>query len=321
MGKLDHNTDAYRLVMETLHRLRQRLREELLGGHGQDWERLGIPDETREHLVGRRAREAAVSWRYSSGSDLLDFAGFINLFEIIAANQRLKDTFATLLSEPDVLRLRFLELDTILNRLAYAREITESDMELLLGFEERLRRLDARSPKEPPPPAVEAAKTVETGSAARERRATPQAAPAASPAAGAKSEARRPASPALSELDSTLGRGDDARVLTALYHEVTAVAEGLWTDPTEVQAPVWEKVRESEWYRKKFAPLNLRTISDFYDLADAAQQLVTSGKSRSELQDFLKDRNFAELLLKLRDLFHPLQTNPGARTGARPSKA
>ena len=141
MGKLDHNLDAYRLAASALERLRALIRRHLEALHGPDWETEALPADPAEFLAQRRARESNVKWNPSSSTDLLDFAGFCNLHEILNTHPRLSDGFARLVPEPQTLRLRFLELDTVLNRIAYARPVSDSDMELLLGFDERLRQL------------------------------------------------------------------------------------------------------------------------------------------------------------------------------------
>ncbi len=176
MTKLDHNLDAYRLAAAALERLRALLRRHLEAAHSPNWERDGIPASPRDFLMQRRDRENAVKWNSSAGVDLLDFAGFVNLYEVLASHPRLLDGFSRLVPDPQALRMRFLELDTVLNRIAYARPVSESDVELLLGFDERLRALvtdlvvdpsagaaapdealeSPKPPKHTPPPPAEA---------------------------------------------------------------------------------------------------------------------------------------------------------------------
>ena len=72
---------------------------------------------------------------------------------------------------------------------------------------------------------------------------------------------------------------------------------------TTLQARAWEKVRESTWYREQFAKLGLKPISDFFGLFDSAREKSISGASRTQLQDFLKEHNFVQVLLALKELF------------------
>jgi hypothetical protein len=367
MGKLDHNLDAYRLAASALERLRALIRRHLEAAHGSEWQAAGIPDDPGEFLAQRRNRESSVKWNPSSATDLLDFAGFVNLHEILTTHHRLRDAFSRLVPEPQTLRLRFLELDTVLNRIAYARPVSESDMELLLGFDERLRQLasdlnaeatgteqpareaapaavkaepkpparpleraaaQAATPLPPPPPPPPIPRSAQPAGAhtARHREEVGEAsaqpaqplsgsvrAATGKPAVGAAAKAP-PEPPVVSnDLEAALKRGEDAVVLSALYQEITALAEKLWGDSASVQAPTWDLVCESLWFRERFSALRLRVVSDFYDLLRAVNERRANGSTRMELQEFLKDRNFAQILMDLREFFRPLlaQGRPG----------
>jgi len=72
-------------------------------------------------------------------------------------------------------------------------------------------------------------------------------------------------------------------------------------------------VRESAWYETRFSALRLRVVSDFYDLLRNVQERMAAGTSRTDLHEFLKERNFAQLLMELREFFRPLAT--AARQG------
>jgi hypothetical protein len=356
MGKLDHNLDAYRLAAAALERLRSLIRRHLEAAHGAAWEAVAIPDDPREFLAQRRARESSVKWNPSSSTDLLDFAGFLNLHEVLVTHPRLRDSFARLAPEPHTLRLRFLELDTVLNRIAYARPVSESDMELLLGFDERLRQLvsdlaaaaetadlDAPAPAkaEPkraakhaehpapptpdpaspprstapveraapaPPPPREPEPPPERAAEPREKQSRAQtgAAPAPVKSAPAAGKAQGDGTGATKDLETALKRGDDRVVLATLYQEITGLAEKLWSDSASAHAPVWDVVCESSWYRERFSVLRLRVVSNFYDLLRAVHERRANGSSRNELHEFLKERNFAQLLMELREFFRPL---------------
>ena len=359
MGKLDHNLDAYRLAAAALERLRALIRRHLEAAHGPEWQTAGIPDDPGEFLAQRRARENNVKWNPSSSTDLLDFAGFVNLHEILTLHPRLSEAFSRLVPEPQTLRLRFLELDTVLNRIAYARPVSESDMELLLGFDERLRQLasdlnadaapseqpareaapapvkaepkrTARPPERavlpaarpvpppPPPPMPRAAQPAPPPAAAPREQPENSPGQTARPQTGSiRTTVNKPSAGATSrdapdtplgskDLEAALKRGDDAVVLGALYQEITGLAEKLWGDAASVQAPSWDVVCESQWYRDRFSTLRLRVVSDFYDLLRAVNERRANGGTRAELHEFLKDRNFAQILMDLREFFRPL---------------
>jgi hypothetical protein len=328
MTKLDTNLDACQMSSEILLRLRKIMRESLRAIHGKEWEATGIPDEIRDFLTQRQAREASINWNLSDAVDILDFAGFLNLYDVMAANPQILQRFLPLAPDASVLRIRFLELDTILTRIAYARPISESELGFLVTFEDRLKKtasapapaieeVPAAPPAKPgktaaaptpplkavPPPPPPAAPASRGGAPAPPPKAAPQkpaAAPEPEPVPAAV--AAGPVGP--QELDSALKRNDNKVILTALYQEVTALADGLWNGSVaSLQARAWEQVRESQWYHDRFGKLGLRPISDFFGLFDAAKQKMGAGTSRNDLQEFLKEHSFVQVLLALKDLF------------------
>ena len=326
MKKPDINTDAYRLVGECLYRIRHLLRDGLRAIHGENWEN-GIPEERLGFLKQRRSREASINWHLMDTSDVLDYAGFGDLFEVVEADPQLQQMFASLAGDVNVLRIRFMELDTILSRIAYVREVADTEMSFLVSFDERIRKVAAApktftpappdsTPKpsrvtEPAPhaepkaqPAAEV-KATATAAPAKEKKVEPggrrpaaAAPPTATPPAP-EPEAEAPAN----DIGVSLAEHKDGAVLLALYGEITAIADGLWNQSTPPFPVIWEKVRESDWYHKRFATLGLKSVSDFYGLVDEARNRLSSGATRAELQDLLKERNFAQILLALRELF------------------
>jgi hypothetical protein len=331
MPKIEINLDAYRLAAECLFRIRQLMRETLKATYGDEWDQEGIPDELHGHLISRRTREASINWHLSDSADLLDYTGFANIYEIIAANETLLDLFSVLAPDPNVLRIRFLELDTILNRIAYVRPVADTEIGFLVSFDERIRRLSAvpagqrqaaakpaaargsqkreskptpePAPTEPKSPPVAPVKE-KKGDAApvRETAPAPAAEPPAAPPAPAPQKPTAEA-PSDSHLDEALLAGRDNVVLAALYREITSLADGLWTQAAPALAVTWERVRESDWYNDRFTKLGLNSVSDFYGLVEEARERLLAGTSRNELQEFLKERNFAQVLLSLRELF------------------
>jgi hypothetical protein len=334
MTKLDTNLDACQMSSEILLRLRKIMRETLRAIHGKEWEVTGIPQEIRDFLTQRQAREASINWNLSDAVDILDFAGFVNIYDIMEANPQLLQRLLPLAPDASVLRIRFLELDTILNRIAFARPITESELGFLVTFEDRLKKTTggpppaveqapavaptkpAKAPSTPTPPPVAAptppppptAPVADAGPASQAK-ATPhkqQAPPPPSPPPAVEPAAPpAPAGPiGPQELDGAIHRNDNKVILTALYQEVTALADGLWNGAVaSLQARTWEQVRESQWYHDRFTKLGLKPISDFFGLFDTAKDKMGAGTSRNDLQEFLKDHNFVQILLALKDLF------------------
>lgn len=345
MTTTDYRLEAYRIITDNLTRIRGVLREALQQLHGPGWEAVVEPSDRRTFLAQRREREISINWRRTTVDDLLQYGNFSDLYEFVAADRRLLQHFAALASNEEVLRLRFLEVDAIFNRVAYARSISDSEMELLINFDERLRRLldlpsaapmavevplhsppqtpSAKAPPsqpEPPagqkpetrPPAPEKAPAAPQEPPPPEPRAKDTATRPSAPTAGPPGPTPPPAMISPSRLREALQAGDDSTVLAGLYGEVTAIADGLWSDSSCPSPRLWEVTRESSWYSENFTRLRLKPLSDFYDLVNSARERLLDGMSRKQLQDFLKEHNFAQILLALRDLFRAHL--PGAAT-------
>lgn len=308
MGKLDTNLEAYRVLAESLHRLRRHLRTALRHLHGEGWEQVDLRCACWAHLRDRRDREAALSWRMPEGCDILDFASFAELLDVATSDERMLAGLATLVPSTDLLRVRFLELDVVFNRVAYARPIADSELEFAVSFAERIRKAladggpagaaedEAKAsapvpPKQPdpPPPAPK-----------------PQAAkPSASPRAPVAEPAPPPVAdePDGDRLAAALVAGDSATVLLALYREITRLADVVWRCGYTAQPPVWSAVRESRWYRDHFGSLGLKVVSDFFALLEQCRERFAPDSEPGTVQEFLKEANFAQVLMALRDFF------------------
>ncbi|HSN54748.1 MAG TPA: hypothetical protein VLT32_08745, partial [Candidatus Sulfomarinibacteraceae bacterium] len=57
------------------------------------------------------------------------------------------------------------------------------------------------------------------------------------------------------------------------------------------------------WYEKNFSKLELRPLSDFYEIISQVRAKRKARAPKSEIQTHLNDSNFASVLLALRDMF------------------
>lgn len=305
MGKLDLNLDAYRLIADLLHRLRTSVRERLRELAGEAWEER-IPEDLRLFLAQRRLREQGVSWFRTDSCDLLDYASFSDLAEILAANPTLLEQVDWLPTSgrEAMLRVRFLELDTVFQRVAYARPISELEMELLAGLGERIRKSFEGTSRTPTPPAPAKAQEAKPAEAPAVERKTPPA-PAPPPAAP-ETRAAPTSSQGLSKeaLLRALETGDTKKIMAALYQEVVRTADAIFKEGKAPACPVWETVRESAWYEKNFRPLSLAPLSHFFDIVEDTKELARSA-SREEILEAVRNRGFAQTLLQLKELFQP----------------
>lgn len=152
------------------------------------------------------------------------------------------------------------------------------------------------TPVEPPPPAQTPVAPPPARSAA------PISPPPTAAARPEIFEVKEPADAELS-LEAALDGNHHQIVLRELYREVTTIAEGIWTKDIPPAARAWERVAVSRWYEENFSGLGLRSLSDFYDIIGKVDQRMRAGVTRDELQRFLKEVNFAQTLLALRDMF------------------
>jgi outer membrane biosynthesis protein TonB len=105
------------------------------------------------------------------------------------------------------------------------------------------------------------------------------------------------------KLEEALATNDHRTVLRELYREVTSIAEGVWSSEVTPAPLVWEQVTSSDWYERNFSRLGLQPLSVFYEVTAKVDKMVRGGAERKELQEFLKETNFAKTLLSLRDMF------------------
>ncbi|MGQ9495297.1 MAG: hypothetical protein ACUVRY_03435 [Thermoanaerobaculaceae bacterium] len=303
MGKLDLNLDAYRLLAQLLHRLRRAVREELSKTYGSQWER-GIPEDLRMFLSQRRQREQSISWFTSDSVDLLDYANFADLAEVLASTPSLLERLDWLPSSgrEAMLRVRLLELDTVFQRVAYARPISEMEMELLAGLGERIK------------------KCFDQGACETTKPATPEALPRREHIAG-KVKAGQPSPELLGEqsqpiqearghlrdqeaLKGALEKGDTKTIMLTLYKEVVAAADAIFKEGKGPACPAWELVRESSWYEENFSKLALAPLSHFFDILEDAKELGRSA-TREEVLEAVGNRGFTQTLLQLKEMFQP----------------
>jgi hypothetical protein len=385
MEWLEQNIDAYRIVSEILGELRLAVRQRLEQIHGEEWYRRGLPEDVFKRLIAAKEREKSIDWYEGQYQQIMDYAVFADLIEILEHNSEAFPSFMGLAPSTALLNARFLELDVMRAKLGRARPISETELSFLGTFHLRFRKAvqDAKeetvepapAPEEPEeeaaavtaPPESEIASAPETEkepekeempepepiveqvpeppTAAPPRRAVQTGAGngAASGAAEAASEATSSASTEAEEdvpsdaahdepeaeegvpnavpsrpkgpddeiskavgpkkLQEALSTNDHRTVLRELYREVTAIAEGVWSSEVTPAPLVWEQVTSSDWYERNFSRLGLQPLSVFYEVTGKVDKKVRAGADRKELQEFLKETNFAKTLLSLRDMF------------------
>ena len=383
MDWLEQNIDAYRIVSEILGKLRIAIREVLERVYGGEWYRKGLPEEVFERLVAAKEREKSIDWYEGQYQQILDYATFTDLIEVLEKNSDHFPEFVNLAPSRALLQARFLELDVMRAKLGRARPISETELSFLGTFHLRFRKAadearraatgeEAASPindqgedtsmpaaaagseteneapaATEPPPAAEPEepsrpqRPVQTGASPEihsnlarmaddapaeddiptkelplEDDGSGESEPDADgsldddeansgdetgPAQENGGDSGRSAAP--KKLGEALKANDHQTILRELYREVTAIAEGVWSSDVTPAPIVWDQVTGSDWYEVNFSRLGLHSLSAFYEVTDNVEKKRRSGADRKELEEFLKEMDFAKTLLSLRDMF------------------
>jgi len=353
MEQFERNLDAYRIVAEILADLRATVHKGLSQKYGSEWYRTGLNPTLLDRLILRKEREQAIDWYETEYQELMDFAAFPDLLEIIDKDPDVVPYMGKLAPTPPLVHARFMELAVLTEKLALARPLSENELSFLAIFHIRFRKAvaehkaegpgaarpaaepKAKTPSEPLPTVDPKAKAVAPTTPAESEKAVeqPEAAKgkgkeeksvkppekAAAPkgrAGTARKGEKRPFAPEAAAptvptsptaLAEAMDRSDHVSILRALYQEVTAIAEGLWANGTPPGAPVWERVTTSSWYSENFSGLGLRPVSDFHELVTQVRTKLQEGATEAEVQSLLKEQQFAQVLLAMRDMFQKNQ--------------
>jgi hypothetical protein len=378
MEWLEQNIDAYRIVSEILGELRLLVRQRLENLHGEEWYRKGLPEAVFKRLIAAKEREKSIDWYEGQYQEIMDYAVFADLIEILEHSPEAFPSFLGLAPSTALLNARFLELDVMRAKLGRARPISETELSFLGTFHLRFRKAAQEAKEEPsdlpplreepkskakdtaPEPEVVSAPKIDavtrpepvkevsppkpvssrpqrpvqtdvdsaaTSRAARARAKESSGSKAAKSASSAEDdiptnvlrdesadaeEAPPKAKGPVDEISKTIGpkkleealaTNDHRTVLRELYREVTSIAEGVWSNEVTPAPLVWEQVTASDWYERNFSRLGLQPLSVFYEVTTKVDKKVRAGAERKELQEYLKETNFAKTLLSLRDMF------------------
>lgn len=136
---LESNVRAYRVMAEMLVGLRKIILHGLRKQSGDRWASEGCPSQVYERLVERKERELAVERFAPEYEDLMSFATFGDLAEIIQANEALAGLLRNLAPSPEVLCARLIDLETLRAKLARAIPLNPDELSLLTRYSTHLR--------------------------------------------------------------------------------------------------------------------------------------------------------------------------------------
>jgi len=140
MDWIEQNLDAYRVIAEILTDLRPLVRERIESKFGKEWFRDGIPEDVFERLIRNKEQEASIDWYENRYQEVIGYAVFPDLFEIIIANPSLFGPILKLAPSQSLLNTRFLELEVMRSKIGRARQIGDTEINFLTSFHLRFRR-------------------------------------------------------------------------------------------------------------------------------------------------------------------------------------
>jgi len=140
MEWLEQNIDAYRIVSEILGELRLTVRQRLEQIHGEEWYRKGLPEDVFNRLIAAKEREKSIDWYEGQYQQIMDYAVFADLLEILEHSPEAFSSFTSLAPSTALLNARFLELDVMRAKLGRARPISETELSFLGTFHLRFRK-------------------------------------------------------------------------------------------------------------------------------------------------------------------------------------
>ncbi|MCD4751085.1 MAG: hypothetical protein K8R59_17065 [Thermoanaerobaculales bacterium] len=140
MEWLEQNLDAYRILGEILNDLRQTIQESLHNSLGSKWFRDGIPTAVFDRLVSVKEGETAIDWYESEYQQIMDFAVFPDLFDILLENSESFPHILSLVPSSSLLQARLLELEVLRTKVGRARPVSEAELTFLMKFHTRFRQ-------------------------------------------------------------------------------------------------------------------------------------------------------------------------------------
>ena len=134
MTDLESNVQAYRTMAEVLVNLRKIVVRGLQRVSGDTWYHDGCPPGVYERLVERKESELAIQRLSTEYEDLIGFATFADLAEIIEFNEELARLLRNLASSTDLLCARLLELEALRSKLAQGRHLSVEEITVITNY-------------------------------------------------------------------------------------------------------------------------------------------------------------------------------------------
>jgi hypothetical protein len=134
MTDLESNIQAYRVMAEVLVNLRKIIVRGLQRVAGETWYLDGCPPGVYERLVERKETELAIQRLSAEYEDLISFATFADLAEIVEYNEDLARLLRNLAPSTDLLCARLLELEALRCKLSQGRNLSVEEITVITNY-------------------------------------------------------------------------------------------------------------------------------------------------------------------------------------------
>jgi hypothetical protein len=138
MTDLESNIQAYRTMAEVLVNLRKIIVRGLQRVSGEAWYLDGCPPGVYERLVERKESELAIQRLSTEYEDLISFATFADLAEIVEFNEDLARLLRNLAPSTELLCARLLELEALRSKLAQGRDLSVEEITVITNYSTNL---------------------------------------------------------------------------------------------------------------------------------------------------------------------------------------
>lgn len=138
MTDLESNIQAYRTMAEVLVSLRKIIVRGLQRVAGDTWYRDGCPPAVYDRLVQRKESELAIQRLSTEYEDLISFATFADLAEIVEFNEELARLLRNLAPSTDLLCARLLELEALRSKLSQGRSLSVEEITVITNYSANL---------------------------------------------------------------------------------------------------------------------------------------------------------------------------------------
>jgi len=128
-------------MAEVLTSFRKIVLRGLIKQSGENWHRDGCPSHVYERLMERKEIELAIERLSVGEQELMSFATFGDLAEILEHNDELARLLRNLAPSTEILCARLVELEALRAKLSMAREMSSDELSVLTSYGANLRQI------------------------------------------------------------------------------------------------------------------------------------------------------------------------------------